>query len=99
MTLLLVSMDEIALPVAMTDLELRRIDTGARARWRLTWTGGQAELALRSIHVQRAGSSALAAALPGVAPSWRGRIGWAVLLYLVRVPGVTRVLQVLRGAG
>jgi hypothetical protein len=81
------------------DLELRCIAGAAPARWLLRWAGGSLELALRSIHVQRAGRVALAEALPGLAPSWRGRIGWALLLNLVRVPGMTRLLQALRGAG
>jgi hypothetical protein len=99
MKLLLVAGDDAALPASMADLELRRLDGGDGLRWQLAWSGAEMQLTLRSVHVQRAGSAALAAAMPGVAPSWRGRVGWALLLNLVRVPGITRLLRTLRGAG
>jgi hypothetical protein len=101
--LVLVTNDAAALPASMPDLELQRMGASssgaAPLQWQLGWIGGRREIVLRSIHVQRAGSKALAAAMPGVSPSRRGRLAWALLLNLARVPGVSRLLQALRGAG
>jgi hypothetical protein len=101
LNLVLVTSDSCKLPANLQDLEMRPavgVPAGDRLqRWQLAWSGGACELAARSVHVLHTASADLAAAMPGVAPSWRGRIGWALLLNLARVPGMTRTLQALRG--
>jgi hypothetical protein len=101
--LVLISGDTRGLPASVPDLEVRRAigaaPGGRMQLWRLRWSGETWELAAQSVHVQRAGNAALAAAMPGVAPSRAGRLGWALLLNLVRLPGMTRLLRALRGAG
>jgi hypothetical protein len=49
--------------------------------------------------VHRGVPTAFARALPPVVAPWGARAGWVLLLNVLRVPGMARLLQQLRGAG
>jgi hypothetical protein len=65
-------------------------------QWLLRAGERQFEISGRSIHVHRPAAEAFYAAVPGAPLTWQARAGWAVLLNLLRVPGMTRLLQFLR---
>jgi hypothetical protein len=75
--------------------ELRIV--GAMPEWQLS--AGQLRYAVnaRAVQVLRDMSTLTIKALPGAAPSWRGRLGWALLLNLLRIPGAASALKFLRG--
>ena len=56
-------------------------------------------LAARAVQVHRGGAAAFARALPRVIAPWTVRAGWVLLLNALRVPGMARLLQKLRGDG
>jgi hypothetical protein len=70
----------------------------AAPAWELR--SGQTALPLnaRAVQVHRGVSAAFARALPPVIAPWSVRAGWVLLLNALRVPGVMRLLQALRGA-
>lgn len=82
------------LPQSLRELRI----AGAAGRWQLDAGQGRYVLEARALQVVRDVSVATARALPGVAPSWSGRVGWALLLNLLRIPGVAGALKRLRGA-
>ncbi|MBS0388130.1 MAG: hypothetical protein JSR15_06580 [Proteobacteria bacterium] len=63
--------------------------------WR---SGAQVQmLAARAVQVHRGAAAAFAEALPRVVAPWTVRAGWVLLLDALRVPGMVRLLQRLRG--
>jgi len=88
------------LPAVLDDLEVSvRGSDGAPGRCELRWRQGTAEFGVRGAHALWRADAATAATLAGMRPTRLGRWGWAILLNLVRLPGVTRLLQAIRGAG
>jgi hypothetical protein len=65
--------------------------------WRLKCDELDRTIMARSLQVQREIRDLAAAALPSLTASLRGRIGWAVLLNLLRVPGSGWLLRKWRG--
>ncbi len=63
--------------------------------------GGEVALAFtaRAVQVHRGAAATFARALPRVTAPWSVRASWVLLLDGLRVPGVVRLLQKLRGAG
>jgi hypothetical protein len=103
MVLALVGVAGDALPARMDDLVVRMNSGSAgsvgSSYLSLHWRDGDRKLVASAVHVAWGADASLAAAMPGVTASWRGRLGWALLLNLVRVPGVTRLLRAIRGGG
>jgi hypothetical protein len=54
------------------------------------------ELSGRALHVQRPAGEAFYKAVPGAPLTLRARAGWALLLNVLRLPGMARLLQILR---
>ena len=67
------------------------------AGWELRSRSQAWPLPVRAVQVHRDAAAAFASALPRVAAPWRTRAGWIVLLNLLRVPGLARLLDRLRG--
>jgi len=51
----------------------------------------------RAVQVHRGAAAAFGRALPRIAAPWTVRAGWMLLLEALRVPGMLRLLQRLRG--
>ena len=85
------------LPARLAAAELYLQGDPANAAWELRSGGQVVPLAVRAVQVHRGAAAALANALPQVAAPWRARVGWVLLLNLLRVPGVPRLLRTLRG--
>jgi hypothetical protein len=64
--------------------------------WELRSPAGTQPLGVRAIQVHRA-APAFAAALPRIGAPWLVRAGWVLLLELLRIPGLARLAQKLRG--
>jgi hypothetical protein len=84
-----------ALPAILVDASIAA-DAMASNRWQLKTGDSHYEIAARSIHIQRDVADEFFAALPPVRARWAGRIGWALLLNILRLPGATRLLRLLR---
>jgi hypothetical protein len=84
------------LPANLPALAISRSGPGEAPRWQLQSERYCFELQAHSIHVQRDVSVAFAAAVPPLPASLGGRIGWAVLLTALRIPGIARLLAAVR---
>jgi hypothetical protein len=69
------------------------------AAWALRSGERVLPLSARAVQVHRGAAAGFARALPPVIAPWSVRAGWVLLLNALRVPGVARALQWLRGAG
>jgi hypothetical protein len=87
------------LPAQFVDVTLYVRDEAALAAWELRSPGGSLPLAVRAVQVHRRADTAFEAALPRTIAPWSVRAGWYVLLNLVRVPGMARLLEKIRGHG
>jgi hypothetical protein len=84
------------LPSQLTDAELHVRDELANTSWELRGNGTVLPLAIRAAQIHRGAAEAFATALPGIPAHWSTRAGWWLLLNLLRVPGMTRLLRMLR---
>jgi hypothetical protein len=57
----------------------------------------QLEFEANSVQLHRDAAREFFAALPPPAVPWRVRLGWTLLLWLLRIPGADRLLSMLRG--
>jgi hypothetical protein len=78
------------------DAELYLVSTNGKSSWRLVAGNLDQLLPARSLHVHRPAADRFFAAVPGVEPTLSSRLGWALLLTLLRVPGAGRILKFLR---
>jgi hypothetical protein len=94
---LLCGTGRLRLPAQLPGAELYVRDELSTPAWELRSGEGVRPLAARAVQVQRGAAAAFARALPPAIVPWRVRAGWALLLNALRVPGVARFLQRLRG--
>jgi hypothetical protein len=87
------------LPAQFVDAALYVRSEAAAAAWELRSSGRSLPLAVRAVQVHRRADAPFEAALPRNLAPWSVRAGWFVLLNLVRVPGMARLLQRIRGHG
>jgi hypothetical protein len=64
--------------------------------WRLRAVDQDLLLKARSVHVHRPAAEQFFAAVPGAERTLTARLGWALLLNVLRVPGAARFLAFLR---
>jgi hypothetical protein len=72
------------------------VDGQGRHDWQLRGSQGIAHVAARAVQVHREPVQAFYQALPFQAPSRLVRLGWCLLLALLRIPGVASLLARLR---
>lgn len=90
------------LPASCVDAELYAPNddesdaVGKASDWRLV--AGELNLLLpaRSIHIHRPAADRFFAAVPGAERTLKARLGWALLLNLLRLPGAARLLTFIR---
>jgi hypothetical protein len=94
----------IGLPGKLHDVRLFDAKTGAAAgaapstrQVRLQSRELQLDLACRSLQLHRDAAGAFFTAVPPVHIPGSRRLGWAVLLSVLRIPGAARLLATLRG--
>jgi hypothetical protein len=80
------------LPAELVDAELHVRDESENASWELHAEGTVYPLAVRAVQVHRTPAAAFAGALPRISAPWMTRVGWWLLLNLLRLPGVARLL-------
>jgi hypothetical protein len=84
------------LPALLRDVSVNEESEAGTRQWRITAAGVGQIVHARSMQVHRGlGADWMRAVAPPVA-SLRGRIGWAILLNLLRIPGAGRLLATLR---
>jgi hypothetical protein len=86
----------IDLPHVLSDVNVLSPPAGSRL-WSLQTGSFRAHIAARGVQVTRDVTAAVFAAVPPVAPRAAQTLFWFLLLNLLRVPGMARVLQRLRG--
>jgi hypothetical protein len=87
------------LPAQLPAAELYVRDERTAPAWELRTGERVLPLSARAVQVHRSAAAGFARALPPVIAPWSVRAGWVLLLNALRVPGVARALQWLRGAG
>jgi hypothetical protein len=85
------------LPARLEAVELEQQGSAVAPAWSLHGTGLAPALTLPRVHIHRDVSGAFMGALTLPMVSARARGGWYLLLNLLRVPGMARVLEKLRG--
>jgi len=81
------------LPPELPGAELRVRGEPGHEAWELRANGAAYPLAVRAVQVHRDAGAAFAAALPKVSAPWSTRAGWWLLLWLLRLPGMARLLH------
>ena len=84
------------LPPQLVGAELYVRDESTNASWELRGSGAVHLLAVRAAQVHRGVAAAFAGALPKIPAPWSTRVGWWLLLSLLRLPGMARLLPMLR---
>ncbi len=84
---------DLQLPERMPALELHVSGEPEKPMWELRGAGTVRMLAARSVQVHRSAGAPFARALPAVTAPWTLRAGWALLLNVLRVPGVASLLR------
>jgi hypothetical protein len=85
--------ESLELPMQLDDLVISSATPG---HWQLS-SGAQCfELSGRALHVLRPAGAAFYQAVPGAPLTLSARAGWALLLNVLRLPGMARLLQILR---
>jgi hypothetical protein len=84
------------LPAALNDLVISSVTNTTPGRWQLQAGTRSIEVSGRSVHVQRPVGDPFYRAVPGAPLTWQARAGWALLLNVLRVPGMARLFQWLR---
>ncbi|MGA3157094.1 MAG: hypothetical protein ABSE43_05940 [Steroidobacteraceae bacterium] len=78
------------------DLQVFELSRGSERHWLLQQGGTRHVLRARAAQVHRMPASAFFAAVPGPRLTLATRIGWVLLLTLLRIPGVARLIAWLR---
>jgi len=90
---------ELQLPGRLRAAEFYRDDESVPPGWELRSAGLVMPLAVRAVQVHRCAEAPFRRALPPVAVPWSARVGWFLLLNLLRLPGMTRLFARLRDRG
>ncbi len=93
---ILFSQVALQLPARLDAVKLQEQRTAAAPTWTLHSAGPSAALTLQRVHIHRDVSSAFMAALTLPTASGRARSGWYLLLNLLRLPGVARLVAMIR---
>jgi len=96
---LLCETGSLQLPSQLPNAELYVRDEPTAPTWELRSGESVLPIAARAVQVHRSAPGAFARALPPLIAPWSVRAGWVLLLNSLRVPGMARLLQRLRGAG
>ena len=96
---LLCGVGALALPSLLAAAELHERREGATTSWELRSEGRVIPTGARAVQVHRDATAAFASVLPRFDVPWRVRVGWLLLLNLLRLPGAPRLLQWLRARG
>jgi hypothetical protein len=83
----------VQLPAELAGAELHVRDESESPEWELRAEGKVYPLKVRSVQVHRGTAAAFAGALPRIAAPWPTRVGWWLLLKLLRLPGMARLLR------
>ena len=94
---MLCGVPDLQLPDRLPASELHVSDESANPLWELRGVGPVRRFAARSVQVHRGAEASFARALPAVNAPWTVRVGWALLLNALRIPGVVSLLRRLRG--
>ncbi len=84
------------LPVVLHDVIISTDAALTPGRWQLRSGAQLTTVVGRSMHVHRPAAEHFYQAVPGAPLTFKARVGWALLLNVLRVPGMTQVLQFLR---
>jgi hypothetical protein len=89
----------LALPAELPDAELHEDAAGESTSWVLRSEGRVIPTGARAVQVHRDAAAAFASVLPRFGVPWTVRLGWLMLLTLLRLPGAARLLGWLRSRG
>jgi hypothetical protein len=89
----------LALPAQLPAPELHEERDAGTTRWELRSDGHVIPTGAHAVQVHRDASAAFASVLPRFGVPWTVRLGWLLLLNLLRLPGVARLLRWLRARG
>ena len=85
------------LPAELTAAELHvRDESSNNPGWELRGNGTVLALPVRAVQVHRYPTAAFARMLPRISAPWTTRLGWWLLLNVLRIPGAARLLHRLR---
>ena len=87
------------LPARLDAVKLQEQRTAAASAWTLHSAGPSPALTLQRVHIHRDVSGAFMGALTLPTASARARGGWYLLLNLLRLPGMARLLEMIRSRG
>jgi hypothetical protein len=89
------------LPSGLRDLQVSELSApdGAPRRFRIDGAGLPLMLQARSVQLHRDAAESFYGAVPPPCVPLRLRLGWALLLSVLRIPGAGALLGKLRGAG
>ncbi len=93
---ILFSQAALQLPARLDAVKLQEQRTAAAPAWILHGAGPSPALRLQRVHIHRDVSSAFMGALTLPTASRRARGGWYLLLNLLRLPGVARLVAMIR---
>jgi hypothetical protein len=96
---LLCGTSSLQLPAQLPGAELYVRDEPTMPAWELRSGKRVLPVAARAVQVHRGAAAAFERALPPIIAPWSVRAGWVLLLNALRVPGMARLLQRLRGTG
>ncbi|HEV7432061.1 MAG TPA: hypothetical protein VGN77_03395 [Steroidobacteraceae bacterium] len=83
----------VQLPAEVVGAELHVRDELSNPAWELRGNGTAYPLAARAVQIHRDAAAAFATALPRIAAPWTTRVGWWLLLNMLRVPGMAQLLR------
>jgi hypothetical protein len=90
---------DVALPAALRDLRVLELPVAvAPRRFRIDCPGLQLELQARSVQLHRDAGVAFYGAVPPPRVPLRVRLGWSLLLSVLRIPGADALVRKLRGS-
>jgi hypothetical protein len=90
---------DLQLPAQLASAELYELAAGGATPYELRSAGRAIPVVARAVQVHRDVAAAFDAVLPRFGVAWSVRLGWLVLLNVLRVPGAARLLGRLRAGG
>ncbi len=88
----------VTLPPALRDARVIELTAVAPRRYRIESAGLQLEFPARSVQLHRDAAAAFFAAVPPVRVPLRLRVGWSLLLTVLRIPKAALLLRMIRGS-
>lgn len=88
--------ERLDLPAQLEDVEVFEREEAGHCTWELRSKGRVLPCVARAVQVHRGADAAFAQALPAVRSAWSVRIGWILLLNLLRIPGMAHLLATRR---